>query len=571
MTSSARLGNSSVGFRERYVSYEAITKQLHAWKEERPELVKLDSIGRTPQGRDIWMLSIGRDLAKPAPAVWIDGNMHASELCGSSVALAVAEDVLRCHAGDGPASLPESVRAIVRELHVHVVPRISPDGAEHVLNSGAYVRSVPRDRREGRGPRWVTRDMDGDGRVMLMRVRSDGGELVESPEVPGVLVPRTIEDEGPFYKLFPEGTIEGFDGASIPTPHFLADNDPDLNRNFPWSWAPDPMQIGAGAFPGSEPESRAVIEAAARLPNLFLWLNLHTFGGVFIRPLGNAPDSKMPQRDLALWKQLEDVFAKHTGYPTVSGFEEFTYEPDKPLHGDLSDYAFHARGCIAYVCELWDLFAEMRLPRPKRFVDYYDAFKRPQIEQLARWDREHNHGRVFAPWQPFDHPQLGRVEIGGIDPRVGLWNPPYERIAGICEGHSLAFLRIAALAPRLRLEVTSKKVEGDISAIEARVANVGYLPTYVLEHGKSLAINEPIRVRIDTDCALVTPNDTCRDVGHLEGWGSAALEGHLGPHHQRTQGTTHERVVRFLVRGRGRVAITAGSLRMGQRRVEVDA
>ena len=31
------------------------------------------------------------------PAVWVDGNMHAAELCGSSVSLAIAEDILRLH------------------------------------------------------------------------------------------------------------------------------------------------------------------------------------------------------------------------------------------------------------------------------------------------------------------------------------------------------------------------------------------------------------------------------------------------------------------------------------------
>ena len=148
-----------------------------------------------------------------------------------------------------------------------------------------------------------------------------------------MMLPRRLEDEGPFYKVYPEGHIEHWDGHRIPDPHYLSDNDVDLNRNFPHSWAPEPEQTGAGQFPGSEPESRAVIDWATAHTNIYAWLNLHTFGGLFIRPLGHAPDSKMDPMDLAIYKQVEAWGQAYTGYPMVSGFHEFLYEPDKPLHG----------------------------------------------------------------------------------------------------------------------------------------------------------------------------------------------------------------------------------------------
>ena len=150
-----------------------------------------------------------------------------------------------------------------------------------------------------------------------------------------VLVPRLPDDPGPFYRLFPEGRIENFDGRRVPDPYFLSDNQYDFNRNFPYSWAPEPEQIGAGHFPGSAPETRAVIEFATKHPNIYTWLNLHTFGGVLIRPLGDRPDSKMDQSDLAVFRQVEAWMTEHAGYVTVSGYHEFLFAPDKPLHGDL--------------------------------------------------------------------------------------------------------------------------------------------------------------------------------------------------------------------------------------------
>ena len=140
---------------------------------------------------------------------------------------------------------------------------MSPDGAEAVLANGRYVRSVPRDERPARAHAyWRCDDVDGDGLALTMRVRDPGGEMVESPEFPGLLLPRTIDDPPPYYKVYPEGVIENFDGSNVPTPHFLSDNQTDLNRNFPFFWAPDSKQEGAGAFPLSEVESRAVVEFA---------------------------------------------------------------------------------------------------------------------------------------------------------------------------------------------------------------------------------------------------------------------------------------------------------------------
>src|SRR4051812_29631547 len=367
------LAELSLGFRHAYLDHERITAQLKAWAETYPQLCRLQAISRTPEGREVWVLTIGRDPDRIRPAVWIDGNMHAAELAGSSVALGIAEDALRIHLEPEAVSLPEPIAARLRDILFYVCPRISPDGAEAVLTTGRSVRSVPRDERVERGrPRWKIGDIDGDGLALAMRVPDPGGELVEAPEFPGLLVERTIEDTGPFYKLYPEGTIEHFDGKRIPSPFFLGDNPIDLNRNFPWSWAPGHEQVGAGPYPASEPESRGIVEFATAHPEIFAWVDLHTFGGVLIRPLGHAPDSKMDPEDLALFRQLEAWMTEFAGYPSVSGFEEFLYEPDKPLRGDLSDFAYNQRGALAWVVELWDLFKRLGMDRPPKFVQYYE-------------------------------------------------------------------------------------------------------------------------------------------------------------------------------------------------------
>ncbi len=557
----------SLGFREQFLNHSQLSEQLQRWAQAFPQFARLQSLAVSEEGREVWLLTIGKEPERKRPAAWLDGNIHASELCGSSVCLAIAEDLLRGFAGEALGDLPAHVASWMRAgVLFHIAPRLSPDGAERVLSQRHFVRSNHRDHRLGNhGPYWRHQDVDGDGLSLLMRVKDATGDFVQSRDVPNLMLPRTVEDEGPFYRVYPEGTIERWDGFSVPRAHYLCDTQTDLNRNFPTDWRAEPEQAGAGPYPMSEPESRGVVAFAARNPNIFAWLSLHTFGGVYIRPLNDKPDSKLDPHDAAVFRLLETWAKEFAGYPTVSGFTEFTYEPDKPLHGDLANYAYVDRGAIGLVCELWDFWKQVGFEVKRPFIKNYEDYCGPAaITQIAAWDRDHNGGRMIGAWRPFEHPQLGAVEIGGYDPLVGVWNPPLSRLNELCKAQSSFFLRLAALAPRIVISsLELRTLDEGLSLVSAEVENQGFLPSYFLGSAKQRSFSDPVRASaLASDGLLLEGHESVRELGHLPGWGGNDRS--TTPVLLRSTGESPRRKLSWVVRGKGEFTLTVENTRTGK-------
>ena len=64
-------------FRAKYLDYAELTSQLKAWADRHPDLARLSTLGKSAEGRDIPMLTLGKDPDRIRPAVWIDG-VHGS-------------------------------------------------------------------------------------------------------------------------------------------------------------------------------------------------------------------------------------------------------------------------------------------------------------------------------------------------------------------------------------------------------------------------------------------------------------------------------------------------------------
>src|ERR1043165_10625 len=107
----------------RYYRYDELTSLLQSFAQEYPDLLDVSSIGKSHEGRDIWLVTLTNKKTGPAsdkPAFWSGGNIHASEVSASTAVLHLINRLVT-----NPS--PLETRAF------YLVPRLNPDGAEWAL------------------------------------------------------------------------------------------------------------------------------------------------------------------------------------------------------------------------------------------------------------------------------------------------------------------------------------------------------------------------------------------------------------------------------------------------------
>ncbi|MCL2498287.1 MAG: M14 family metallopeptidase, partial [Symbiobacteriaceae bacterium] len=433
---------------DQYYTYAEITAYVKDVSAAHPELATLEAIGKSYQGRDIWALTLtnfATGCHHEKPAIYIEGNIHAGEVTAAQTVLCLVDHLLSKYGED------ELVTRLLDTRTFYVVPRVNPDGAELYLTTPTQLRSTVRPWPEPDIADWPglhSQDIDGNGFILQMRVRDDKkGEWKISHKDSRVMIPRQAADYGgPYYRLMPEGLIQEFQGEPFPivrSPFGI-----DMNRNFPSNWDPS---LGTGSdYPTSEPEVRAIVEFITKRPNIGLVNSFHTSGGFFYRNPYQYGDDKIDQGDLRAMREIAREGTKVTGYIDVKSSNRAC----------LPEWMYEHHGVIGYTTELWDRNGQAGISRAEA-SGANDAEKREDLQvKLLMWNDRALAGKGFFPWTPFNHPQLGEVEIGGWNPKYGQQNPPHFLLPGECHKNAIWALRQAACLPEVEINsVTPKQLE----------------------------------------------------------------------------------------------------------------
>jgi hypothetical protein len=467
----------------RYHDYAAATELLKALAAAHPWRARLQSLGRSYGGREMWLLTItnferGDDRTKPA--LWIDAGIHANEIQATEVALYTAWYLLEME-GRLPA-----VRALLEGRTFYLLPMISPDSRDaHMYrpNSTHSPRSGQRpvdDDLDGLFDEDGPDDLDGDGQITQMRVRDPNGRWKPHPEFPDRVIPAADDEPGQYRLLGTEGYDNDGDGRVDED----GDGYYDPNRDWGWDWQPPYVQGGAYRYPFSIAENRMAAEFIRAHDNIAASQSFHNMGGLILRGPG-AKDAQFEPTDARLF----DAIAKR-GEAMLPGYRAAVIGRDLyETHGNEIDWLYMNRGVVAFTNELFTAS---------------NYFRRPagSPADLSTFDKYLLLGQGTVPWHTVEHPQYGKIEVGGLKKQWGR-QPPSFLLEEECHRNMAFTLYHAEQLPTLEIQaVDVGRLSGGLVQVTATVANRRMIPTHTAIDVKH-KITPPDLVRMESPAARV--------------------------------------------------------------------
>ena len=434
----------------------------------------------------------GKDTDKPA--MYVEGNRHAGEVTAGESALWMLHYMLTSYGKNAEAT------RLIDNFTFYFRPVNNPDGSLLYLETAQTLRSTIRpydNDRDGLLDEDPAEDLDGDGFIRQMRVKVEmgkGDSVIDERDPKGRLMRRVGAGKGD-YLLLPEGIDN--DGAGRVNEDGIGGL--DLHRNYPENWRPETedtgrgyTQGGAGEYPLSEPETRAVVTFLFAHPNVSVVNTMDTTVPMLLRPPStSASDERMYPEDLALYKTFDEKGKKITGYERAGDVYN-DYGRGSPLFGHSPDFGYWQYGAIWYGDELWN---------GGNVGDYNKDGVTDELDRLNYNDKELKVTR-FQPWTKIIHPQYGEAEVGGWNPKFWSQNPPPEILETWIEREARFNLMLAGSLPKVVMGEPKITAVGDVYTIELPIENTGAIPT---------ALKQALLVRVvrqDTVSMILPPGMT---------------------------------------------------------------
>ncbi|MHC9538108.1 MAG: M14 family metallopeptidase [Vulcanimicrobiota bacterium] len=263
----AHLENRPMIQKEAYHSYNEVVDEMKALQAKHPDLCKMESMGKTAEGREIWAMKVSKGAGgdtSSKPGILFTGLTHAREPMGMEVCTYLMKKMADGYEGD------PRIKGRVDSAEIWFMPVVNPDGLEYARTENSYWRKN-RNPFDGKG---AEANFEGN----IAGVENKGGPV-------GVDLNRNFDDGNPAHAEMyrPKGDTPGStyddEGASD-------DPDDDTYR---------------GKSGGSEKEIQAVLNLDLGHKNIKGVIDFHSYGNLILYPWGHNYD---PVENVDTYKDL---------------------------------------------------------------------------------------------------------------------------------------------------------------------------------------------------------------------------------------------------------------------------
>ncbi|MFG0282830.1 MAG: M14 family zinc carboxypeptidase, partial [Phycisphaerales bacterium JB039] len=271
----------------------------------------------------------------------------------------------------------------------------------------------------------------------------------------------------------------------------------DMNRNWPSDWQPNYIQFGAGPYPLSAPETRAIAEFIRAHPNIAAGQSYHNSGGMILRGPGTSYRNPMyANADARVYDELAQ-----TGELLLPYYRDMViYRDLYNVHGGFVNFLAEGLGVFSFTNEMWasgKMFQkDIRVDEDKQWL----------------WRDRMALGQTFTDYTEYQHPTYGNVLIGGPN-KWSSRNTPTFMLEEECH-RNFAFTTFHAdHMPLLRFKRTEvEDMGGGLWQVTVEIANEKLIPTR-----SAMAQNRGIGA---ADILETIPPEGGRVVaaGRLSGW-----------------------------------------------------
>jgi hypothetical protein len=532
-----------------------------------PKFLKMTSIGKSHDGRDILLMTInnpetGTEMSKAG--MYIDANIHGNEIQGGEVCLYTIWYLMEYY------GRLDNITRLVNERVFYIAPTVNPDGRQYFMEGdGDNARSghVPVDEdNDGLYEEDGPNDLNGNGLIEQIRKHVPGlGNYRLSQSDKNRLEPVPFGEKGDYILLGEEGIDDDGDGRV--NEDGLGSYDP--NRNWAVDWQPNYVQGGAMDYPFQLPETKAVNDFLMSHPNVAGVQAYHNSGGMILRGPGAESLGEYSASDIRAYDEIGKNGERILPYYKYMIIWSGLYT----VHGGFIDWTSDGLGIMSFSNELWN--GSQYFNSPELMKQQAEDPNSPISGNKSGmfFDEKLEFGEQFVEWKSFEHPQYGKVEMGGEWRKFRGRIPPRFMNEELCHRNMSFTLYQADEMPKMEFgETTVKKVGDNVYRVWIDLTNNKVAPTITAKAASNNVVR-PDLITFEGKPEIITAswisgkesfdylNPITEMIDQKQLDRLMIRNGHPGK-------TT--RTLQYLVKGTGKVNITYDSVKGGKVSATID-